>query len=288
MLRLGVHISIAGKIYKSFERAQKLGCNTMQIFARNPRQWRKKYLSSEDIAIFKTKKKESKIKPVIIHIPYILNLASHKESFHKVTIREFTKDLIEADKLEADYLVTHLGSYKNGAQKPGLLKIIKALNLILEENKGVKTQILLENTSGGGSWLGYELSHFKFLFERINLANRLGICLDTAHLWAAGYKINEKKGLSKLILEIEKEAGMDKIKLIHLNDTQVELGSRLDRHFHIGKGCIGEGGFRLILNQAGFKNLPFILETPKKNVADDRKNLKMARRLASEAIQKRN
>ncbi|MCF7870207.1 MAG: deoxyribonuclease IV [Candidatus Omnitrophica bacterium] len=279
IIKLGVHVSAAGKIYKSIERAEKLGCNTMQIFARNPRQWRRKSLSPEDIEIFRKKREKSKIDPVVVHAPYLLNLASGKESFHKITIREFSKDLAEADKLGVDYLVTHMGSYKKSTEKAGLLRIVEALNLILKNTKGLKTQVLIENTAGSGSRLGYKFSHFKFIFDRIKMQNRLGVCLDTAHAWAAGYQINKKKNLQGLISEIGQEVEMDKLKVVHLNDTQVELGSRLDRHFHIGEGNIGKDGFRLILNHFKLKNSTFILETPKKKSDDDLKNLEMVRRL---------
>ncbi|MCF7916660.1 MAG: deoxyribonuclease IV [Candidatus Omnitrophica bacterium] len=288
MIQLGVHVSIAGNIYQSIQRAEELGCNAMQIFARNPRQWRKKSLTVEDIEAFKAKRKKSKIGSVVVHVPYLLNLASAKKSFHKITIREFTKDLIEADKLGADYLVTHMGSHKKSTERSGLLRIIEALNLILENSKGVKTQLLLENTAGSGSWLGYKFSHFKYIFDRIEMSNRLGVCLDTAHAWAAGYDISQKKGLAELIKEIENEVGIDKLKVIHLNDTEVELGSRLDRHFHIGQGNIGKKGFKLILNHLQLKKLIFILETPKKSETDDLNNLKTVRRLATNGIYKRN
>jgi deoxyribonuclease-4 len=288
LLKLGVHVSAAGKIYKSIERAEKLSCNTMQIFARNPRQWRRKSLSSEDIEIFRKKREKSKIDPVVVHAPYLLNLASGKESFHKITIREFSKDLAEADKLGVDYLVTHMGSYKKSTEKAGLLKIVEALNLILKNTQGSETQVLIENTAGSGSWLGYKFSHFKFIFDKIKMQNRLGVCLDTAHAWAAGYQINKKKNLQELISEIDREVGMDKLKVIHLNDTQVELGSRLDRHFHIGRGNIGKDGFRFILNHSKLKNLTFILETPKEKLDDDLKNLEMVRRLSGNGIHKKN
>jgi deoxyribonuclease IV len=285
---LGVHVSAAGKIYKSIERAEALGCNTMQIFARNPRQWRRKSLSRQDIEIFRKKREKSKIGPVVVHVPYLLNLASGKESFHKITIREFSKDLAEADKLRVDYLVTHMGSYKKSTEKAGLLRIAEALNLILENTKGSKTQVLVENTAGSGSWLGYKFSHFKFIFDKIKMQDHLGVCLDTAHAWAAGYQINKKKNLQELISEIDQEVGIDKLKVVHLNDTQVELGSRLDRHFHIGEGNIGKDGFRFILNHPKLKNLTFILETPKENEKDDLKNLEMVRRLSVNGIYKKN
>ena len=285
MFRLGVHVSIAGKIYKSVERAAELGCNSMQIFSRNPRQLRKSSLSEEDIKIFREKVKQAKIKPVVIHIPYTLNLASNKSGFYKITIREFIQDLIEADKLKAEYLVTHMGSFKGGTERGGLLRVANALNKILKETEGVKTKVLLENTSGSGNWLGYKFSHQKFIFDRLNLAKRVGICLDTAHAWAAGYKINESEGLSSLLKEIEQELGLEELKVIHINDTKEKLGSRNDRHEAIGKGEIGARGFKYILNDPKLKDLSFILETPKENKEDDMKNLSVVRRLYGNELQ---
>ena len=288
MLNVGLHVSIAGKIYDSIDRAVSLGCSTMQIFSRNPRQWRKKILEDKDIKLFKEKREKAKIKPLVVHVPYLLNLASQKKSFHQATIKEFIKDLVESDRLGADFLVTHMGSHKNGTEQSGLSSVVEALTCILEESEDVKTKILLENTAGSGSWLGYNFSHFSFIFERINNPSRVQICLDTAHAWAAGYKISQKKGLSQLISEIDTEVGVSKLKLIHLNDTEVELGSRLDRHFHIGRGKIGEDGFRLILNHPKLRQLPFIMETPKKVKDDDRKNLEMAKNLFNDGVYKRN
>ncbi len=279
LLKLGVHVSIAGKIYKSVDRARQLDCNTMQIFSRNPRQWRKTALNFQDAATFKKKIREAKIDPVVVHIPYTLNLASAKRSFYKITIREFTADLIEADKLGADYLVTHMGSHKGGTEKGGLLRIANALRKVLAATPKVKTAVLLENTSGSGSWLGYNFSHQKFILEALDWTKRIGLCLDTAHAWAAGYKINSLKGLEALLEEIDREVRLERLKVIHLNDTNVELGSRLDRHFDIGKGKIGRKGFSLILNHPRLKDKPFILETPKEKEGDDVRNLEAVRAL---------
>lgn len=288
MLKLGVQVSIAGNIYKSVERAKELGCNTMQIFSRNPRQWRRASLSDEDAEIFKEKVREAKISPVVIHTPYTLNLATPKRNFYKITVREFIADLIEADKLNADYLITHMGSFKGGSERGGLLRVTNALKKILKETKGVKTEVLLENTSGSGRWLGYTFSHQRFILKELNWTERVGICLDTAHAWAAGYKINETKGLNSLLNEIKQEVGIERLKIIHLNDTREELGSRQDRHFAIGEGKIGKIGFSLILNHSKLKNLPFILETPKKSDEDDIKNLKMVRRLYKDELYQEN
>jgi len=279
LFKLGVHVSIVGKIYKSPERAAAFGCNTMQIFSRSPRQWRKSEIAENDIRRFRKKVKDFRISPVAIHIPYTLNLASAKRKFHKITIRDFIADLIEADKLGADYLITHMGSYKGSTESGGVSRVANALKKIFKETAGVKTVVLLENTSGSGSWLGYDFSHQHFVFEELGWTNRLGLCLDTAHAWAAGYKIDDAIGLNGLLRDIEAKVSLQRLKVIHLNDTEVELGSRLDRHFAIGEGKIGEKGFGFIINHPKLKNIPFILETPKKDDLDDRRNLKVIRDL---------
>jgi deoxyribonuclease-4 len=286
LFKLGCQVSIAGKIYNSVEKALELGCNTMQIFSRNPRQWRKASIDEEDIKIFKEKVKQAKIKPVAIHIPYTLNLASSKRKFYKITIKEFILDLLEADKLGADYLITHMGSFKGGTETGGLLRIVNALKKILKETQGVKTGILLENTSGSGRWLGYTFSQQKFVLERLEWTERLGICLDTAHAWAAGYRINNASGLDNLLGEFDNEVGLRRLKVIHLNDTKEELNSRHDRHAAIGEGKIGKYGFSLIINHSRLKSLPFILETPKKSENDDIKNLRIVRELYDGKLEK--
>ncbi len=279
MLKLGVHVSIAGSISKSAERAAELNCNTMQIFSRNPRQWRKGSLSEEDIEAFRKEVRARKIKPVIIHIPYTLNLASTKRTFYKITIRDFITDLIEANKLGAQYLVTHMGSYKGGTQRGGLLRIANALKKILKATKGIETKILLENTSGSGHWFGSDFLDQKFILETLDWPSNIGLCLDTAHAWAAGYQIDNAIGLNDLLRHIDTEIGIKRVFVVHLNDTNEELGSLRDRHFAIGKGKIGEKGFSLILNHPKLRNLPFILETPKVKIEDDIENLNTVRRL---------
>ena len=283
MLRLGVHVSIAGKIYYSIDRAKKLGCNTIQIFTRNPRQIRRSSLKDEDIKLFKKYIKTAGIKPLIIHAPYTLNLASAKDFLYRISIKEFTQDVRDASKLGAEYIVIHPGSYK-GRDVAGLKRIVKALNIVLDNTRGLGVDILLENTAGDGSMLGYTLSQHKFILQKLRFNKRIGLCLDTAHAWCAGYEINTKQGLSLFIDEIERGVGLERIKVIHLNDTLDDLGSRKDRHFHIGRGKIGRKGFNLIVNHKVFRKLPFILETPKKNIDDDKNNLKAVRKLYRDAL----
>ncbi len=251
----------------------------MQIFSRNPRQRRKGFLSLKSTKSFKQLAAKEKIKPIVVHTPYLLNLASSKDKFYQITIREFILDLREADKLGADYLVTHIGSFKGGTEAGGLLLVINALNKILQSTKGLKTKILLENTSGSGSWLGYAFRHQGLIFEKLISKKRVGLCLDTAHAWAAGYRINQPQGLNELLKEIDQEVGLKYLKVIHLNDTKEELDSRRDRHFDIAKGKIGKKGFKLILNHPKLRGLAFILETPKAKEGDDLRNLNQVRKL---------
>ncbi|MDD5583858.1 MAG: deoxyribonuclease IV [Candidatus Omnitrophica bacterium] len=279
MLILGCQVSSAGKIYEAVDRAKSLGCNTMQIFARNPRQWRKSTLSKEDIELFKEKVKKEKINPVVVHIPYTLNLASIKQRFHKITIREFSQDLLEADKLGVQYLVTHPGSHKGGTEEKGLENIVQALKKILKGTKGVETKILIENTAGSGRWLGYKFSHQKFIFEELKQSPRIGLCLDTAHAWAAGYKIDEADGVEALLCEIDREVGLERLKVIHLNDTKDKLDSRRDKHADIGSGNIGTQGIACLINHPKLKHASFILETPKDGDEDDLRNLDIVRKL---------
>ncbi len=248
MLKLGVHVSAAAGIYNSIDRAKNLGCSAMQIFARNPRKLRKTSLIEEDIRIFKKRAKKAEIKPVVIHIPYTLNLSASKYDFYKITIKEFILDLIEADKLGADFLVTHMGSYKGGIENRGVLRVGDALSVILKETKGIKTVVLLENTSGSGKWLGADFSHQRTVMEKLDWSDSIGICLDTAHAWAAGYKIDDAAGVENLLKDIDDKVGISRLKLIHLNDTREKLGSYRDKHFDIGEGNIGLEGFNIILN----------------------------------------
>jgi len=256
--KLGVHVSIAGKIYDSFDRAKSLGCTAMQIFSRSPRQFRRTNLSSQDIKKFKKKASLTKIKPVVVHIPYTLNLVASKDKFHNITIRDFTSDLIEAGKLGVDYLVTHMGSFKGSTEEEGLMRVVKAFKTILGDSPGCRTKILLENTSGSGHWLGYKFSHIRFILQKLRWPKRLGLCLDTAHAWAAGYNINCDSGVNDMISEIDDQVGLDRLGVIHLNDTQEKLGSRRDRHFHIARGSIGKKGFPPA-GHCSFKNRQVLL-----------------------------
>lgn len=276
---LGLHVSTAGSIYESLNRANALGCNTMQIFARPPQQWRQGTIKKEDVAEFNKRRLELKIKPVFIHISYLINLASPNPRLYKASIKAYIEDIEEAQGLGADYIVTHMGSHKETSEEAGLRRLTKALNEITAQTRGSKVGILLENTAGSGSWLGYKFVHQKMVYDGINYKDRVGFCLDTAHAYLAGYDLASKDGLQYMLNEINSLVGLDPIKLIHLNDAFGKLGSHHDRHENIGKGNIGLEGMRRLINHPDLKNKAFILETPKREEGDDVKNLKVVRKL---------
>ncbi|MFA5287382.1 MAG: deoxyribonuclease IV [Candidatus Omnitrophota bacterium] len=277
---LGAHISGAGKIYQALDRAHELKCQTMQIFARNPQQWRAGNLGSKDIEEFKLRRKEFHIDPVFIHISYLINLASPNPKLYQGSIRAYVEDMQDADKLKADYIVTHMGSHKETSEEAGIKRLIVALNKILSQTKGSKVGILLENTSGSGSWLGYTFAHQKEIIAGLKEKSRVGLCLDTAHAYLAGYDIATKEGLEKMLAEIDSQVGLKLLKLIHLNDASGKLASHYDRHDHIGQGSIGLEGMQRIINHPKLKNIPMILETPKDDETSDALNLALVRKLS--------
>ena len=276
---LGVHISGVEKISDAPGAAHKLGCNTMQIFARSPQRWRKGLLSPEEIKEFTLRLKKYKIEPFFIHISYLINLASPDKRLYETSIEAYIEDILEAEALNAEYIVTHMGSHKEASEQAGIARLIEAINRILDKTKDSKTGILLENTSGSGSWLGYKFVHHKEILAGIKQKERVALCLDTAHAYSAGYDIAAKEGLENMLGEIDMLAGLKLLKLIHLNDTGVQLGSRRDLHDHIGKGNIGLQGMRRIVNHPKLKECAFILETPKDSDTADIENLKTVRKL---------
>ncbi|MEI6631548.1 MAG: deoxyribonuclease IV [bacterium] len=279
---LGVHISGTENAYQALDEAHKLGCNTMQIFARNPQKWRANFIDPKDIEEFNRRQEKLRISPVFIHISYLINLASPNPRLYAGSIDAYIEDILEAQAMKADYIVTHMGSHKETSEEAGIERLIEALNQILEKTKNSPVGILLENTSGSGSWLGYKFSHHKEIIKGIKNKERIGLCLDTAHAYLAGYDLASKAGLEGLLSEIDKMVGIGLIKLIHLNDAKGTLNSHQDRHEHIGKGSIGLEGIKRIVNHPKLRNLPFILETPKKTEQDDAMNLKTVRKLRQE------
>lgn len=277
-MRIGLHVSIAGKIYESLERAKALGCNTMQIFSRNPRGWQAGKLSSSDVAQFKKLKKELDINPVVVHIPYLINLATPDAGLYRKSIDAYIEDLRRSDELGTEYFVTHLGSHVGSGEEGGIVRFAKALNEIMNKAKP-KTTVLLENTAGSGSIIGYRFEHIKRIIDGLDNAENVGVCLDTAHTFESGYNIKTKAGLESTLKAFDKLIGLRRIKVVHFNDSLSELGSHVDRHQHIGKGNIGYEGLKRLINHPKLKNAAFIMETPKNTDKDDKMNMRSARKM---------
>jgi deoxyribonuclease-4 len=281
-MRFGFQISIAGGFSRAVARATHLGCETIQIFSGNPRGWKNKPLSLAEVAKFKHEVKKEKINPVFLHMPYLPNIASPREDLYFKSIKSLEEDLVRTEKLGSTYLVLHLGSRISSSEAKAIERIALAINHGLAQIKN-RVIVLLENTAGQGTAIGYSFSQIKVLLEGIDNKNRVGVCLDTAHAFEAGYDLSEKDGLEKAIEEFDRLIDLGKLHLLHLNDSKTPLSSRIDRHWHIGDGYIGREGFRRIINHPGLSHLPAILETPRKNDEDDLKNMLVVKGLMEQS-----
>ena len=275
--RLGVHVSIAGGIEKSVKRAQALGCSTMQIFARNPRGWKVLPIPERSVAAFREAIHSSKIAPVVIHTPYLLNLASEDPVLHRRSVLALAEDVCRAKILGAGFVVTHLGSSRGKNRVFGRRQVVKAFKTVFERESPVT--LLMENSAGGGDSVGSTWEELAEILAAVPSEDRLGVCFDSCHGYAAGYDFGSEAKVERLIRRIDQTIGLRKLALIHLNDSAGLFGEHLDRHQHIGKGHIGIHGFRSLIGHAAVQRLPMILETPKRHPRDDWENLNRIRRL---------
>jgi deoxyribonuclease-4 len=280
MLRLGAHESIAGGMHKAFDRAQSVGCDAVQIFVKPNRAWAVKPLTTEDVDLFKAKAADTDIQPVIGHASYLLNLGTPDDMLWKKSIDTLILELERCEVLGVPYLVLHPGAHVGTGEETGLVRIAQALGDVHAGTPGFHTQILLETTSGQGSSLGHRFEHLAWLMDNAPEGERLGVCLDTCHVFAAGYELRTPDGYAATMDEFDHVVGLERLQAIHLNDSTGDLGSRKDRHNHIGKGHIGLEGFRHILNDTRLAGLPALLETPKSDdLHEDRENLGVLRSL---------
>lgn len=283
-MRVGFHVSIAGSIDKAVDKAVELGCNTFQIFTRNPRQWKPKELTSEETKSFTEKVNSNDVRPVLGHMPYLPNLASPKDDVYAKSIETLTSELERCGRLEIPYLVTHLGSHLGAGMRSGFERIVNAIDEAFKV-AGVGVMLLLENTAGTRNSMGGSFEDIQRIIERLSYPEHVGVCFDTCHAFAAGYDLRTKKAVEGTIRRFEETIGFEKLKLVHLNDSIGDLNSRIDRHEHIGMGKIGEGGFRSVL-RSRLGRLPLILETPKDARRSDIENLRKVGELAGERRRK--
>ena len=286
-MRLGAHMSVTGGKYMALERGKELGCDTIQVFIRNVRSWSSKPLIQSDIDDFLKIKEEFKdeIWPIISHNSYLINLASLDNEKLEKSYNAMLDELIKADQFGIELENVHPGvipiSDKNEiSKKEALIQIASQLNKLIDETKGSKVRILLETTGGQGKGLGNKFHHLTTIIDKIKDKNRIGVCFDTAHSFAAGYDFTTKKKYNEMWNEFDDIIGLKYLCAFHLNDTEKDLGSRVDRHTHIGQGKIGKEPFGFLVNDERFKDIPGILETPKgKDLNEDKMNLKTLRSL---------
>ncbi|MCK4846689.1 MAG: deoxyribonuclease IV [Deltaproteobacteria bacterium] len=270
---IGVHLSIAGGIDKSIGRAIELNCGAFQIFSRNPRTWKVTPVSDETIANFIKERTKAEIKTVAIHASYLINLSSpDKELFNK-SLNLFEKELEISEAIKADVFVVHPGSYKDRDLDFATKQVSEAIKIVRGRLKSANTTVLIENTAGAGSQTGARLESIEDIIKATKGLNT-GLCFDTCHGFVSGYPLKTKKDAEKLISTIDEKIGLKSLKLIHLNDSKGDVGSKLDRHEDIGKGFIGNAGLGAFISDKRIAEVPLILETPKESIDDDLRNLK--------------
>ncbi len=275
---VGAHISIGGSIDMAVDRALKLGCNTFQIFTRNPRGWQQSPLTEESIQLFRKKLSSSNLMLPLIHMPYLPNIASPVDQTYNRSVEVLTEELRRSSLLAVPYVVTHVGSHLGSGIKRGMARVVDACNKALELSGGSST-ILLENTAGTRNSVGSTFEHLSEMIRRIKPQERIGICLDTCHAFAAGYDLRTVYDVRHTLELLHSIIGIDFLKAVHVNDSKGSLGEGLDRHEHLGMGQIGEGGLRAFLNQKPLSKVPTIIETPIDGRRDDVGNLKKLREL---------
>ncbi len=277
-LNIGTHVSIAGSLDQAIPRAAEVGCTTFQIFTRNPRGWAFSPIPEGVKSAFAEGLRATKLSPVVDHMPYLPNLASPTPDVFAKSVEAFKAELLRCDLLGIPYLVTHLGSHLGTGMGAGRSRIVSALDAAL----ALKTKciVLLENTAGQRNSLGTTFGDLLAIIEKVTSPERIGVCLDTCHAFVAGYDV--KTRFSDVLDELDSAVGIGRLKVVHMNDAIGGLGSHLDRHYHIGLGEIGEGGFRNILADERIHPLPLIMETPIDEKRDDRGNILKLHQLAPE------
>jgi deoxyribonuclease-4 len=264
----GSHLSIAGGMHLALLRAEELGFETVQVFTKNQQQWRASPLDAKAVAQWDAERRRLNFARTVSHDSYLINLASPDEALWRKSVEAFAEEYRRCEVLGIGLLVTHPGAHCGSGEVAGLKRVAKGLDQLWRRFPGGKTIVCIESTAGQGSSLGYKLEHLSEIIQMTAAPERVGICLDTAHLFAAGYDFRGKK-YDRFRKELSRTIGLRQIKVWHLNDSKKALGSRVDRHEHIGRGTIGIEGFRPIVRDAAFAKVPKILETPKDGLAPD-------------------
>lgn len=273
---IGAHMSIAGGYYKAVEAAAEVDMNVVQLFCKNNNQWRAKEITDKDVSLFQDALAKHKVNAPLCHASYLINLASPKPELWEKSVEGLRIEMLRCEQLGIPNLVFHPGAHMEATLEEGIERIVKAIDELHHKLPDCPVTLLLETTAGQGSSIGHKFEHLQSILEGVKAGERVAVCLDTCHIFAAGYPISEEKDFKATFKDFNKLIGFDKLRAIHLNDSKKDLGSRVDRHDHIGEGKIGIEAFRHMLNDRRFKKIPMYLETPKgeeDGVQNDAKNL---------------
>jgi len=277
---LGAHVSIAGGIHNAPERGVQSGCNVIQVFTQNSNQWKGKAVSDEDAQLFRDKFAASGLADVVSHDIYLINLAAAPGDVQDKSLIAFREELERCARLGIDKIIMHPGSHNGDGEETGIRRICEAFDILFSQVPQFTGKVLLENTAGQGSNLGYKFAHLKAIIQGSSFPERFGVCLDTCHAFAAGYEITNRDGYLRTWDEFDKAVGLSTLMAFHLNDSKKGLGCKVDRHEHIGAGTLGLEPFRFIMNDANFTRVPKFIETPKGDELEmDAQNLKLLRSL---------
>ncbi len=260
---LGAHMSIAGGYYKAVEDAARVGCDCVKLFTKNNNQWRARAIDDSEAERFQSALAEKHISHPLSHTAYLINLASPDKALWKKSVDAFVVELERAERLGIPYVVVHPGAFTTADEKTGIRNVAAALDDALRQTRGLTVCCLLENTAGQGTCLGWKFEQLASIIDAVKVPDRVGVCIDTCHTFAAGYPLAPKKDYLATMRELDRTVGLKRVQAFHLNDSKREQGSRVDRHDHIGKGHIGVEGFANLLNDRRFRRVPMYLETPK-------------------------
>jgi deoxyribonuclease-4 len=281
-MKFGAHMSTSGGVWRALQRGAEIGCDVVQIFVKNNMQWFGKPYAPNDLALYANELAAQKLGIVFGHTGYLINLGGPPGPNRDNSLKSLVQEIQFATGLGVPFLVLHPGAHLGAGEEKCVEQIVAGLNEVFRATKNSPVRIALENTAGQGSCLGHRIAHLAAVFDKVDKPERLGVCLDTAHFFAAGYDIRTEKGWDTAIKEVDDLLGIEQVLAFHLNDSKTDLGSRVDRHEHIGKGKIGWKAFRHIVNDPRFQNHPGCLETPKsKDLHEDVENLKVLRSLVA-------
>lgn len=274
--RIGAHLPVGKGLQFTADQAAALGLEALQIFIRNPRGRGARQYSQDELKKFNSILQDNDIGPVVVHIPYICNPAAAKDDLYEYACEVVAQDLERCRLVNAKFLVLHPGSYTTSSAEEGIERIAALINRVLHEYEG-DTCLLLETMAGQGTEIGKNWEELSLILQQVTCEDRIGICYDTCHTYAAGYDCTNAEGIARVLTEIDNTIGLNQVKLVHANDSAKGLGSHRDRHEHIGQGMIGNTGFRLLMANSFFQSIPFILETPVEAISQDIELLKQIR-----------